>query len=134
MLGALGDLVQAMGSAAAIRAFHRDAEIVLLTERLYADFARQAPYFDDIWIDERPGWVDPGGLLRLARQLRAARFDRVYDLQTRPRTALYFRLMRRADGPEWSGTARSASHRQYLTCLGLPPMPPALVCRPTMYC
>ncbi len=101
-----------MGSAAAIRAFHRDAEIVLLTAPPYAGFARQAPYFDAVWIDQRPGWADPAGLLRLARRLRAARFDRVYDFQTRPRTAFYFRLMRRRDGPEWSGIARGASHPQ----------------------
>jgi ADP-heptose:LPS heptosyltransferase len=101
-----------MGSAKAIRAFHRDATIVLLTTRPYADFLRRAPYFDEIWIDERPGWRDPVGLLRLARRLRAGRFDRVYDLSTRTRSALYFWLMRRFAGPEWSGIVRGASHRQ----------------------
>jgi ADP-heptose:LPS heptosyltransferase len=105
-----------MGSAQAIRAFHRGAAITLLTTRPYADLLRQAPYFDDVWIDERPGWRDPAGLLRLARRLRAGRFDRVYDLSTRQRSALYFRLMRRpglrSRGPEWSGIVRGASHRQ----------------------
>ena len=110
-LGALGDFVQAMGSAAAIRAFHRDAEITLLTTLPYADFARLAPYFDRVWIDERPRWDDPAGLLRLARKLRAGRFDRVYDLSTRTRSALYFRLMWRPS-LEWSGIVRGASHRQ----------------------
>ena len=111
-LGALGDIVQAMGSAQAIRAFHPGASIVLLTTRPYADFLRRAPYFDEIWVDERPGWGDPAGLWRLARRLRGARFERVYDLSTRQRSALYFWLMRRADGPEWSGIVRGASHRQ----------------------
>jgi len=115
-LGALGDFVQAMGSAAAIRDFHRGAEITLLTTRPYADFARLAPYFDRVWIDERPNWSDPGGVLRLAGQLRAGRFDRVYDLSTRQRSAFYFWLMRRPGlkscGPEWSGIVRRASHRQ----------------------
>jgi ADP-heptose:LPS heptosyltransferase len=105
-----------MGSAKAIREFHRDAPIVLLTTRPYADFLRRAPYFDELWIDERPGWRDPAGLLRLARRLRAGRFDRVYDLSTRTRSALYFWLMRRpglrSHGPEWSGIVRGASHRQ----------------------
>ena len=77
---------------------------------------RQAPYFDAVWIDERPGWRDPAGLLRLAHRLRAGRFDRVYDLSTRLSTSLYFRLMRwppwSSGGPEWSGIARGASHRQ----------------------
>jgi ADP-heptose:LPS heptosyltransferase len=101
-----------MGAAAAIRRFHGDAEITLLTTRPYAEFARRAPFFDDVWVDERPGWRDLAGLLRLRRRLREARFDRVYDLQTRLRTALYFRLMRRRGGPEWSGIARGASHLQ----------------------
>lgn len=101
-----------MGAAAAIRAFHRTAEITLLTTEPYAAFARQAPYFDDVWVDERPGWANPVGVGRLRRRLRAARFDRVYDLQTRLRTAMYFRLMQRTDGPEWSGIAHGASHFQ----------------------
>ena len=102
-----------MGAAAAIREFHRGAEITLLTTRPYVEFARLAPYFDLVWIDERPGWGNPAGVLGLARRLRAARFDRVYDLSTRDRSALYFWLMRRpGGGPEWSGIVRGASHRQ----------------------
>ena len=105
-----------MGSAAAIREFHRGAEITLLTTRPYAEFARLSPYFDQVWIDERPGWGNPAALLHLARRLRAGRFDRVYDLSTRQRSALYFWLMRRlglkSSGPEWSGIVRGASHRQ----------------------
>jgi ADP-heptose:LPS heptosyltransferase len=111
-LSALGDFVQMMGAAAAIRAFHRGAEITLLTTRPYAELGDQAPYFDRIWIDERPGWGHPLGLLRLCRRLRAARFDRVYDMQTRLRSSFYFWLMRRPGGPEFSGIAGGASHRQ----------------------
>jgi ADP-heptose:LPS heptosyltransferase len=111
-LAALGDIVQATGSMAAIRAFHADARITLLTTRPYAELMRHAPYFDAVWVDERPGRGNPAGLLRLARRLRGGRFDRVYDLSTRQRSALYFWLMRRASGPEWSGIVRGASHRQ----------------------
>jgi len=100
-----------MGAAAAIRAFHPGARITVLTTRPYAELLRQAPYFDDVWVDQRPGWGDPVGLWRLARRLRGGRFDRVYDLSTRQRSALYFRLMRRP-GLEWSGIVRGASHRQ----------------------
>ncbi len=62
-LGALGDLVQALGPAAAIRLHHADAEIVLLTSDPFAGFLADAPYFDEIWIDARPGWRNPLGLL-----------------------------------------------------------------------
>src|SRR5258708_22193418 len=92
-----------MGSAAAIRAFHRDAEITLLTTRPYAEFARLAPYFDRVWIDERPGWANPAGVWRLRPRLRAGRLRRVYDLQTPLRTAIYLQPERRTHCPEWSG-------------------------------
>src|SRR5215471_14975786 len=58
--GALGDFVQAMGAAAAIRAHHQGAEITLLTTAPFADLARSSPYFDQVWIDERPGRFDFG--------------------------------------------------------------------------
>jgi len=96
----------------AIRAFHQDARITVLTTRPYADLLRGSPYFDEVWIDERPGLREPAGLWRLARRLRGEHFDRVYDLSTRQRSALYFWLMRRIGGPEWSGIVRGASHRQ----------------------
>lgn len=107
-LGALGDLVQALGPAAAIRLHHADAEIVLLTSDPFAGFLADAPYFDEIWIDARPGWRNPLGLLALRHRLRAAHFTRVYDLQTSDRSSFYFRLM--GPRPEWSGIARGASH------------------------
>jgi ADP-heptose:LPS heptosyltransferase len=111
-LAALGDVVQAMGAAAAIRTFHTGAHITVLTTRPYSGLLRHAPYFDEVWVDERPGWGHPVGLTRLARRLRGGRFDRVYDLSTRQRSALYFWLMRRVNGPEWSGIVWGASHRQ----------------------
>ena len=107
-LGALGDFVQAMGPAAAIRRHHRGDEITLLTTAPYAQLARAAPYFDRVLIDERPGPFDLAGWWRLARQLRSGRFDRVYDLQTSDRSSFYYRLMGR---PDWSGIARGASLR-----------------------
>jgi ADP-heptose:LPS heptosyltransferase len=109
-LGALGDIVQVMGAVAAIRMHHRRAAIVFLTTAPFAELARAAPYFDEVWIDDRPGWRDPFGALRLRRRLRAGGFDRVYDFQTRARTAVYFWLMRSGGRPQWSGIAPGASH------------------------
>lgn len=108
-LGALGDFVQAMGPAAAIRAHHAAAEIILLTTAPYAELGRAAPYFDQVWIDERPGLLNPLGLWRLRRKLRACRFERVYDLQTSNRSNFYHRLMGLGQA-EWSGISRGASH------------------------
>jgi ADP-heptose:LPS heptosyltransferase len=109
-LGALGDFVQAMGPAAAIRAHHEDAAITLLTTAPFAELARAAPYFDDVWIDERPGLLTPRGLVALRRRLRAAGFSRVYDLQTSSRSSSYLHLIGPGVRPQWSGNARGASH------------------------
>jgi len=109
-LGALGDFVQAMAAAAAIRAHHNDAEITLLTSAPYAALGRAAPYFDRVWIDDRPHLAKPLALLRLRRRLGSAGFTRVYDLQTSDRSSFYFHLMGPGARPEWSGIARGASH------------------------
>lgn len=108
-LGALGDIVLATGPFAAIRAHHPGAHITLLTTKPYAEWLRQAPYFDDVWIDPRPGALDILGWLALRRQLRAGGFGRVYDLQTSGRSSRYFQLMR-PNPPEWSGIAPGCSH------------------------
>jgi ADP-heptose:LPS heptosyltransferase len=109
-LGALGDVIQALGPMAAIRRHHADAEIVLLTTAPFAAFLHKAPYFDTVWVDERPGPFDALGLWRLRAHLRSAGFSRVYDLQTSTRSNWYFRLLGGRPRVEWSGIARGASH------------------------
>ena len=109
-LGALGDFVQAMGPAAAIRAHHADTEITLLTTAPYAELARAAPYFDRVLLDTRPEIFDLAGLWRLRAQLCGPGYNRVYDLQTSRRSSWYFHLMGPGERPEWSGIARGASH------------------------
>ncbi|BDG73429.1 glycosyltransferase family 9 protein [Roseomonas fluvialis] len=107
-LAALGDFAQAFGPFAAIRAHHPDAHITLLTTKPYAPLARLSPWFDEVMEDGRPDWTDVPSVLRLARRLHAARFDRVYDLQTSSRSSRYrWFVGRRA---EWSGIAAGASH------------------------
>ena len=107
-LGALGDFVQGFGPFAAIRAGHPGAHVTLLTTPPFAGLARAAPWFDAVWEDGRPGWLDLPALARLARRLRVARFDWVYDLQTSPRSSRYRWFTGRA--ARWSGVAAGASH------------------------
>ena len=107
-LGALGDFIQSTGAFAAIRAHHADSPVTLLTTRPYAAFAAASPWFDHVWVDERPKWWQPGRWLALRARLRDGGFGRVYDLQTSDRSSSYFRLM--GGGVEWSGIARGCSH------------------------
>ncbi|MBO22296.1 MAG: ADP-heptose--LPS heptosyltransferase [Rhodospirillaceae bacterium] len=110
-LGALGDVVQATGPFAAIRAHHPTAHITLLTAPAIRDFLDASSWFDEMWVDSRPSWRDLRGWLALRRRLRRGRFDRAYDLQTSDRSSLYYHLMAPGRRPEWSGIARGAKLR-----------------------
>lgn len=109
-LAALGDVVQAFGPFQAIRYAHPDAHITLLTTAPYATFLQASPWFDDVWVDERPKAANLGGWLRLRRRLRHAEFGRVYDLQTSDRSSTYRQLFWPGQKPEWSGIAKGCSH------------------------
>ncbi len=107
-LGALGDFILAQAAFEAIRKHHADARIILLTTKAFSAMAGASPYFDDIWIDEKPKFWDIAGVLKLRRLLNSVPFHRVYDLQTSDRTGFYYRLFR--NKPEWSGIVSGASH------------------------
>jgi ADP-heptose:LPS heptosyltransferase len=109
-LSALGDFIMALPAMAAIRRHHPASHITLLTTKPLAKLAERSGWFDKIEIDSRPAWHDLGGWIRLRRRLRAGGFQRVYDLQSQDRTALYFRLFWPWKRPEWSGIAPGASH------------------------
>jgi ADP-heptose:LPS heptosyltransferase len=109
-LSALGDFVQALGPAAAVRRHHQFDHITLLTTAGLAGFAVHLGFFDEVITDRRPGPFDIKGWLELRRTLRQGGFDRVYDLQTSERSAAYARLFRPGRIPEWSGTAAGCSH------------------------
>ena len=110
-LSALGDFIMALPAMAAIRRHHPTAEITLLTTKPLAELGKRSGWFNHVEIDPRPGWRNLSAWWRMRRWLRAGRFDRVYDLQSQDRTAMYFRLFWPGRRPEWSGIASGASHR-----------------------
>ena len=107
-LGALGDFILAQSACAAIRRHHAGANITLLTTAPFAEMAAASPYFDEIWIDDKPRWYQPLGWMDLIVNLRCGNFARVYDLQTSSRTNLYYKLF--WPRPEWVGIAPGCSH------------------------
>jgi len=109
-LSALGDFIMALPAMAAIRRHHPTADITLLTTKPLAELGNRSGWFNHVEIDSKPGWRNLSGWLRLRRRLRRGRFDRVYDLQSQDRTAIYFRLFWPGRRPEWSGIAKGASH------------------------
>lgn len=109
-LGALGDFIQALGPMAAIRQHHPDAHITLMTTAPFEGFAYDCGYFDEVFVDDRPGFLNLAGWHKIKKFLQQGHFTRVYDLQNNDRTNFYFRLMG-GKKPEWVGTAKGASHR-----------------------
>ena len=132
-LGALGDFVLSFPAFAALRAHHAADRMVLLTTSPFVPLAKASPWFDEIRVDDRPGWLDLPGLWRLRRKLRA---DLVYDLQTSRRSSRYFWL---AGRPPWSGITAGCAfpdpdpkrdflhtvdrQRGQLAAAGVPPSP-----------
>jgi len=109
-LGALGDMVQSLGPMAAIRHHHPNAHITALTTAPYEMLLRASGYVDDVWLDTKPRWFQPGRWNDLRSRLHAAEFHRVYDLQTSDRSSFYHHLLWPGPFPEWSGIARGCSH------------------------
>lgn len=109
-LGALGDVVQALGPMAAIRAFHKDARIDLLTTAPFVEFLTASGYADRVIPHRRLRWTELGAIAAFRNQLRQAGYTRVYDLQTSDRTSFYHRLFWPGPRPEWSGIAPGCSH------------------------
>lgn len=107
--GALGDIVLASPGFAAIRKVHPDAHIVCLTTKGYAELLAASPYFDEIWVDNKPRLFDRKGTLRLREMLRSKEWSWIYDLQTSTRSNSYQWLLARP-WPNLSNSSRFASH------------------------
>ena len=108
-LSALGDFAQALGPMAAIRRHHQGAHITLMTTKMFQGFAQDCGYFDDIWIHDRPHWMQPLQWLALRNKLNADQYDCVYDLQNNDRTSFYLRLFKTQ--PQSFSTVANATHR-----------------------
>ncbi|WP_018871866.1 glycosyltransferase family 9 protein [Thioalkalivibrio sp. ALJ16] len=95
--GAFGDVVQADGALRDIRKHHPNDELVVLTTPSYRSIFERCPHVDRVLTETRPKAWKLVVWWRLARMLRAERFDRVYDLQNSSRTSIYRRhILQRA--------------------------------------
>ena len=107
-LSALGDFVLALAAMKKIRQAHPKAHISLLTTPPFEALAKASPYFNAVFTDGRPQGIP--AWLALRRRLRAARYDRVYDLQTSAQSNRLFQALR-PHPPAWSGVALGCSLR-----------------------
>lgn len=92
--GALGDVVQALGSMQALKKEHPKAHFTLLTMKPFVAIAEQAGVFDAFIVDNRRSLFNLSETRRVLGAILAGRFDAVYNFQFSQRTRIYRRLLR----------------------------------------
>jgi len=112
-LSALGDFVLALAAMKKIRQAHAKAHITLLTTPPFEALAKICPYFNAVDTGGRPQSFTEWMALR--KRIKAANYDRVYDLQTSAHSNRIFQSLRPGP-PAWSGIAVGCSlpHRNPL--------------------
>lgn len=105
-LGALGDFVLALAAMKKIRGAHPKDHISLLTTPAFEAMAKACPYFNAVNTDGRPEGFSEWMALR--KRLKAANYDRIYDLQTSTQSNRIFQMLRPGP-PAWSGIALGCS-------------------------
>ncbi len=101
-LGGIGEFVLSLPAMKKIREAHPKAHITLLTTPRFEQLAQSSRYFNHVEAFEDEGGL--GWAMTLARWIKRARFDRVYDLETSAKTNMVFQSLRPFP-PQWSGTA-----------------------------
>jgi ADP-heptose:LPS heptosyltransferase len=108
-LSALGAFVMSLAAMKRIREAHPKAKITLLTTPPFEGLAKSSPYFNTVETDGRPEGL--GDFAALISRLRAAKYDRIYDLETSSRSNAIYRFMGPFQ-PPWSGIAPGCAFRQ----------------------
>ena len=85
--GALGDIVFALHAMYAIRNYHKNSIIHLLTENRYTKLLEKSKYFDRIIKDDRK--VSIYKTLNILFNLKREKYDLIIDLQNSKRTQYY---------------------------------------------
>jgi len=89
----IGDVVMTFPAIAAVRETLPAARVTVLVKPWVADLVRMHPAVDEVLVYERPGRHEgAGGILRLARELKARRFDAAILLQNAIEAAIIARL------------------------------------------
>ena len=75
--GALGDFILSFGPFKAIRDYHLNDHIILLTNSIFKEFAEESNYFDEIIVDDRDSIWNAKKMFKLANLLRKRKFYRI---------------------------------------------------------
>jgi ADP-heptose:LPS heptosyltransferase len=103
----LGDIVQGLQVATSLKAQCADLRISWIVREMFAPIVRASEAVDRVYVFNRGGGAK--GFLRLMREVRATKFDYVFDMQGLLRTGLMTSRARakhtvgRSDAREWAG-------------------------------
>jgi heptosyltransferase-1 len=103
----LGDIVQGLQVATSLKAQVDGLRISWIVREMFAPIVRACEAVDHVYVFERKGGAK--GFLKLMRQVRATKFDYVFDMQGLLRTGLMTKRTRakhkvgRSDAREWAG-------------------------------
>src|SRR5277367_5410620 len=103
----LGDIVQALRVATSLKAQRPGLRISWIVREIFAPIVRSCEAVDKVHVFDRSGGAK--GFLKLMRQVRATKFDYVFDMQGLLRTGLMTKRVRakhkvgRSDAREWAG-------------------------------
>lgn len=103
----LGDIVQGLQVATSLKAQKDDLRISWVVREMFAPIVRACEAVDNVYVFDRKGGAK--GFLKLMREIRATKFDYVFDMQGLLRTGLMTSRAKarhkvgRSDAREWSG-------------------------------
>jgi ADP-heptose:LPS heptosyltransferase len=103
----LGDIVQGLQVATSLKAQRDNLRISWIVREMFAPIVRSCEAIDRVYVFERNGGAK--GFLKLMRQVRATRFDYIFDMQGLLRTGLMTSRAKakhkvgRSDSREWAG-------------------------------
>jgi heptosyltransferase-1 len=103
----LGDIVQGLQVATSLKAQRADLRISWIVREMFAPIVRACEAVDRVFVFERAGGAK--GFLKLMKQVRATKFDYVFDMQGLLRTGLMTKRVRakhkvgRTDAREMAG-------------------------------
>lgn len=109
--GALGDIILAGSAMQAIRNYHKNDNIICLTSHAFHGLLKSSPWFDEVYIDSKPKWLNLKDWSILKNFFNTYQFTKVYDLQTSNRSNLYFYFFFIYKKAIWCGIAIGSKYR-----------------------
>lgn len=91
--GSFGDLIRSCLFIEAIKKYHKNDNLILLTSKIYESLFKKNPNINGIEIDDRKSIFNITYFFRLRKKLLSYKFKYIYDLQNSQRTLFYKNIL-----------------------------------------